>query len=252
MVPFGHGCTVYGAYTLDLSAIDRSSAYPWWKTLVGWMAKQVFLAPDPVVKNSAGNPYLPLGLRHHHSAARLCLRRRGDIRSLRLCHRARSATRYSDGPAQRGPVMTAITQPGRHRNRERILRRLLWWIAALFLAGGCFLWIYPFLWMLSASLKTSFDVFKQGLDIVPKSPVWSNYDRAWNAAHFGQYLRNTVIVTVATVILVVIRSAMAAYVLAAIASAAEKSSSASWSQHCSYRPDTPSSRWSTSRSGCTC
>lgn len=36
---------------LDLSAIDRSSAYPSWKTLVGWMAKQVFLAPDPVVKN---------------------------------------------------------------------------------------------------------------------------------------------------------------------------------------------------------
>lgn len=110
--------------------------------------------------------------------------------------------------------MTAITQPGRRRNKERILRRLPWWIAALFLAGGCFLWIYPFLWMLSASLKTSFDIFKQGLDIVPHSPVWSNYDRAWNAAHFGGYLRNTVIVTVATVILVVVRSAMAGYVLA--------------------------------------
>lgn len=110
--------------------------------------------------------------------------------------------------------MTAITQSGRRRHRERILRRLPWWIAALFLAGGCFLWIYPFLWMLSASLKTSFDIFKQGLDIVPRSPVWSNYDRAWNAAHFGQYLRNTVIVTIATVILVVVRSAMAGYVLA--------------------------------------
>ncbi|HVX46312.1 MAG TPA: carbohydrate ABC transporter permease [Mycobacteriales bacterium] len=100
------------------------------------------------------------------------------------------------------------------RNRQYVLRRLPWWFAALFLAGGCFLWIYPFLWMLSASLKSSLDVFQQGLNIIPKSPVWSNYERAWTTAHFGDYLRNTVIVTVATVLIVVVRSAMAGYALA--------------------------------------
>lgn len=36
---------------LDLSAVDKSTAYPSWKKLVGWMAKQVFLAPSPVVGN---------------------------------------------------------------------------------------------------------------------------------------------------------------------------------------------------------
>ena len=36
---------------LDLSAVDKSDAYPSWKKLVGWMAKQVFQAPVPVVKN---------------------------------------------------------------------------------------------------------------------------------------------------------------------------------------------------------
>lgn len=114
--------------------------------------------------------------------------------------------------------MTSIarTAPDSARQRSRasrLLRRLPWWIAALLLAGGCFLWIYPFLWTIGASLKTAPEIFSDGLDVIPKSPVWGNYGRAWNDAHFGEYLRNTVIVTVATVAIVVVRSAMAGYVL---------------------------------------
>jgi len=94
-----------------------------------------------------------------------------------------------------------------------MLRRLPWWIAAVLLAAGCLMWIYPFLWMIGASLKTTTEIFRDGLDVIPNSPVWGNYGRAWSTAHFGEYLRNTVIVTVATVVIVVIRSAMAGYVL---------------------------------------
>lgn len=100
------------------------------------------------------------------------------------------------------------------RRRAYILRRLPWWIVALFLAGACFLWIYPFLWMLAAALKTTSDIFKQGLNIIPDTLHWENYTRAWKTAHFGTYLKNTVIVTVVTVFLIVFRSAMAGYVLA--------------------------------------
>ncbi|MGA8112523.1 MAG: carbohydrate ABC transporter permease, partial [Actinocatenispora sp.] len=104
--------------------------------------------------------------------------------------------------------------PTRRRGRTgRVLRRLPWWIAAAFVAIGCLLWIYPFLWMVSASLKNPLEVFSAGLKLVPDSPVWSNYQRAWSDAHFGRYLLNTVIVTVATVVIVVVRCAMAGYVL---------------------------------------
>lgn len=96
----------------------------------------------------------------------------------------------------------------------RLLRRLPWWIAALLLAVGCLLWVYPFLWMISASLKTSAEVFTQGLDLLPSSPAWENYVRAWGEAKFGRYLLNTVIVTVLTVVIVVVRCAMAGYVIA--------------------------------------
>ncbi|MCG5219266.1 carbohydrate ABC transporter permease [Streptosporangium sp. KLBMP 9127] len=94
------------------------------------------------------------------------------------------------------------------------LRRLPWWLAAAALAIGCLLWIYPFLWMIAASLKTSAEVFTKGLDLLPGNPQWENYERAWADAQFGKYLLNTVIVTVSTVVIVVVRCAMAGYVLA--------------------------------------
>ncbi|TDC97533.1 carbohydrate ABC transporter permease [Nonomuraea deserti] len=99
-------------------------------------------------------------------------------------------------------------------NLSKALRRLPWWLAAAALAIGCLIWIYPFLWMVAASLKTSAEVFTQGLDLLPGDPQWENYERAWGDAQFGRYLLNTVIVTVATVVIVVVRCAMAGYVLA--------------------------------------
>ena len=99
----------------------------------------------------------------------------------------------------------------RHR---RLLRRLPWWLAALFLVGIAVLWIFPFLWMLSASLKDNMEMFAGGLKLWPDKFVWENYTRAWNDAHFGRYLINTVVVTVITVVIVTIRCATAGYVLA--------------------------------------
>lgn len=115
--------------------------------------------------------------------------------------------------------VTGVRRSGRRRGDNRwtpgwILRRLPYWLVALFLAGGAFLWIYPFLWMVSASLKDQMEVFASGLGLLPDTPIWENYQRAWTEAGFGKYLVNTVIVTVVTVVVVVVRCAMAGYVLA--------------------------------------
>ncbi|MFG1910678.1 carbohydrate ABC transporter permease [Kribbella sp. NPDC048928] len=99
----------------------------------------------------------------------------------------------------------------RHR---RLWRRVPWWIAALFLVGIAVLWIFRFLWMLSASLKDNMEMFTGGLKLWPSKFVWDNYARAWNDAHFGRYLINTVVVTAFTVVIVTIRCATAGYVLA--------------------------------------
>lgn len=76
------------------------------------------------------------------------------------------------------------------------------------------IWMYPFLWLLSASLKDSLEIFVSGLDLIPKDWQWNNYTRAWNDAGFGRYMLNSVIITAGSVFIVVVRCALTGYVLA--------------------------------------
>ncbi|MGH3662936.1 MAG: carbohydrate ABC transporter permease [Micromonosporaceae bacterium] len=126
------------------------------------------------------------------------------------------------GTAIDNPARAAVQPPTKKRRRPsrrnqwtaaHLLRRLPWWLAALAIGIGALLFMYPFVWMVSASLKDPLGVFTSGLSLIPENPVWENYQRAWTDAQFGQYLLNTVIVTVATVFIVVMRCAMAGYVI---------------------------------------
>lgn len=96
---------------------------------------------------------------------------------------------------------------------RRILRRVPWWLAFGFLVVSALLWVYPFVWMVSASLKDSLEIFSAGLELIPKMFAWENYSRAWEDAGFGRYMINTIIVTVWTVVIVVVRCALSGYVL---------------------------------------
>ncbi|GAB3764892.1 carbohydrate ABC transporter permease [Microlunatus parietis] len=112
---------------------------------------------------------------------------------------------------------TEAAQPKQLRSRRwqrgRIMRRAPWWIAVVLMLIGCLIWIYPFLWMISASLKSTIEIFSAGLQLIPEEWRFSNYAEAWDEANFGRYLINTIIVTVVTVIVVVVRCSMAGYVL---------------------------------------
>ena len=73
--------------------------------------------------------------------------------------------------------------------------------------------IFPMLWMVYSSFKTDQELF-----FSPWSPPaelqWDNFERAWNKAHVGEYLLNTLIVLIPALLSTLILSAMAAYVLA--------------------------------------
>jgi raffinose/stachyose/melibiose transport system permease protein len=75
-------------------------------------------------------------------------------------------------------------------------------------------WVYPFLWLVSASLKDSLEIFMSGLNLVPQDWQWQNYARAWNDAGFGRYMLNSIIITIGSVLLVVVRCSLTGYVLA--------------------------------------
>jgi raffinose/stachyose/melibiose transport system permease protein len=77
----------------------------------------------------------------------------------------------------------------------------------------CAIWIYPFLWMVSASLKAPLEIFSGGLSLIPEVTKWENYQRAWIDAEFGKYLLNTVIVAVGATFLVLLHCSLTGYVL---------------------------------------
>lgn len=111
-------------------------------------------------------------------------------------------------------MSTPLPLPATEIRRPRRIPKPSVLIQVVLLAALGLVWIYPFLWLVSASLKDSMTIFSSGLDLVPEDAVWENYSRAWNEAGFSRYMLNSFIVTIGTVILVVVRTALAGYVLA--------------------------------------
>ena len=98
-------------------------------------------------------------------------------------------------------------------NGEKAVRITKTTITHLLLAGIGFIWIYPFIWMISASFKSQSEFFENRLGLIPKSPTIENVIRIWSKADFGTYFINTFIVTIFSVIIVWIMTMMAGYAM---------------------------------------
>lgn len=76
-----------------------------------------------------------------------------------------------------------------------------------------FLWSYPFIWMVSAAFKTQNEMFSSKLKLIPDTLNFDNFIRAWDKGNFDVYFRNSIIVTIAVVIIVLIITSLSGYVL---------------------------------------
>ena len=89
------------------------------------------------------------------------------------------------------------------------LRRLVTYVI---LSVVCLIWIYPFLWMMSASVKSNNEIFA-GLGLIPSEWHWQNFAYAWEEADIGGYFMNTVAVSFGGVLIVLVTTSMMGYVL---------------------------------------
>lgn len=72
--------------------------------------------------------------------------------------------------------------------------------------------IVPFLWMLSASIKSDREVFQMNPFVfIPESPKWSNYSDIWTKIPFGKFVWNTTFLTIVVTFLQLLTSSFAAY-----------------------------------------
>ncbi len=74
----------------------------------------------------------------------------------------------------------------------------------------------PLLWLLSAAFKETREIYIFPATWIPQDPTLQNFPRAWNAAPFGRYYVNTIIVTVAGTTAKLIMASLTAYALVAL------------------------------------
>ena len=105
------------------------------------------------------------------------------------------------------------TMSGRAKRHQPLLspkhRRLL---TSIVLALICVVWVYPLIWMIAASFKPNSELFMD-TGLIPKNPTLENYVRAWQEAHISTYFGNTLFVTLGSVTITTISSALMGYVL---------------------------------------
>lgn len=114
-----------------------------------------------------------------------------------------TARRTEGGPG--APQFQTLHQ----RSPKAFILRMLLYATLVFLTV---LFVAPFVWLLSNSLKTAADAFNA--DWIPNPVEWRNYVRIFQAAPMFLMLRNSTVVAVLAVALVVASSSMIAYGLA--------------------------------------
>lgn len=71
--------------------------------------------------------------------------------------------------------------------------------------------LFPFLWMLSSSIKLDKDIFAFPIQWIPEKPVWSNYVDIWTRIPLAAFIKNTAKITLIVTFLQLVTSSFAAY-----------------------------------------
>lgn len=93
-------------------------------------------------------------------------------------------------------------------------------IVALLILSAIF--IFPFVWMLSTSVKNPQEMMQLPPTIIPKEIVLENYSAAWNSGPFFRYLLNSIFVTGSILIIQFVVMVPAAYAFSKIKFKCEK------------------------------
>lgn len=101
---------------------------------------------------------------------------------------------------------TAGYQTG--RNWRRSLGKLL---VYLVVTAGAIVFLVPFFWMFSSSLKPPSQIFADPPIWIPQPIMWRNYVDAWNALPFTRFLTNTIFITLLGMFGNIFLSALVAY-----------------------------------------
>ncbi|MEK3890111.1 carbohydrate ABC transporter permease [Bacillus sp. FSL K6-3431] len=73
--------------------------------------------------------------------------------------------------------------------------------------------IFPIIWLFLFSLKNNQEVFNMSPFAIPTNPKWENYVKVWVEGNISQYFFNSVVYTLAAVILTVLLASMVTFTI---------------------------------------
>lgn len=94
-------------------------------------------------------------------------------------------------------------------HKQKVISKIIVYAILILIALAM---LVPFLWMLSASIKSDREVFQMNPFVwIPEVPKWENYSNIWTKIPFGTFIKNTVFLTIIVTILQLLTSSFAAY-----------------------------------------
>lgn len=100
--------------------------------------------------------------------------------------------------------------------RKVLLRRVRLAVSYLFTTALAVLFLFPFLWMLSSSLKSPQELVRIPPTLIPENVQWINYIDAWKSQPFLTYLKNSTLITALNILGLVISCSLVAFGFARI------------------------------------
>lgn len=109
---------------------------------------------------------------------------------------------------------TAVSRRTIHSPLRRALQILARLLSYLLLSAGGIVMLFPFAWMASLSLGTMADLYAVPPRYIPEVFHWENYPNVTTIMPFFRYLRNTLVITAASMVGMFISCTSSAYAFA--------------------------------------
>ncbi|HJG52250.1 N-Acetyl-D-glucosamine ABC transport system, permease protein 2 [Brachybacterium faecium] len=119
------------------------------------------------------------------------------------------APSQAGAPSPDGPSELSSAPPKRRLRRSE---RIALVVGGLVLLPIALVWIYPFFWVITSSVKSNAEIFGS-LNPFTSTLRLDNYIRAWHEANMGRYFLNTLFVTGMSILISVTVNALLGYVL---------------------------------------
>lgn len=97
------------------------------------------------------------------------------------------------------------------KKQKEVAKDILWYLAVIIIS---LITIYPFIWMISTSLKPETEIYNNSMALIPNEITFEHYKEVFDQIPFGRYFMNSTILAVGGVLTNIFFGSLGGYALA--------------------------------------